>query len=151
MEADGSRTGVKPEDSKRTWSNGAKPITLARREGPRDRAHGGAPDLGGKGRRWAYAAPKEGVRRGRGAPVSLLRVRLDASPAANLSSHADSTLLQVDLAGALLARGPSRPGREEHVVVEVTQAEAPGSRRRPQQVLLTCDLKGIVQTHFISV
>lgn len=115
------------------------------------RAHGGAPDLGGKGRRWAYAAPKEGVRRGRGAPVSLLRVRLDASPAANLSSHADSTLLQVDLAGALLARGPSRPGREEHVVVEVTQAEAPGSRRRPQQVLLTCDLKGIVQTHFISV
>uniref|UniRef100_A0A2K6GGP0 OCA2 melanosomal transmembrane protein n=1 Tax=Propithecus coquereli TaxID=379532 RepID=A0A2K6GGP0_PROCO len=53
----------------------------------------------------------------------------------NLSSHADSTLLQVDLAGALVASGPSRPGREEHVVVEVTQADNLGSRRRrPQQV-----------------
>ncbi|XP_003800217.1 P protein [Otolemur garnettii] len=53
----------------------------------------------------------------------------------NLSSHADSTRLQVDLAGALLASRPSRPGREEHIVVEVTQADAPGSRRRrPQQV-----------------
>ncbi|XP_008592677.1 PREDICTED: P protein-like, partial [Galeopterus variegatus] len=53
----------------------------------------------------------------------------------NLSSHVDSTLLQVDLAGALAASGPSRPGREEHVVVEVTQADASGSRRRrPQQV-----------------
>ncbi|XP_055134451.1 P protein isoform X2 [Symphalangus syndactylus] len=53
----------------------------------------------------------------------------------NLSSHVDSTLLQVDLAGALVASGPSRPGREEHIVVELTQADTLGSRwRRPQQV-----------------
>ncbi|XP_017363990.1 P protein isoform X1 [Cebus imitator] len=53
----------------------------------------------------------------------------------NLSGRMDSTLLQVDLAGALVAGRPSRPGREEHVVVELTQADAPGSRRwRPQQV-----------------
>ncbi|KAM7048391.1 P protein isoform 2-T2 [Molossus nigricans] len=63
----------------------------------------------------------------------LLAVSPLESYSANLSSHADSTLLQVDLAGALVASGPSRPGREEHVVVQVTQAEAPG-RRRPQQV-----------------
>nr|XP_008509467.1 PREDICTED: P protein-like [Equus przewalskii] len=61
---------------------------------------------------------------------------LDGSTCAvNLSSHVDSTLLQVDLAGALVAGSSSRPGREEHVVVEVTQVDAPGSRwRRPQQV-----------------
>uniref|UniRef100_A0A2I3GBD2 OCA2 melanosomal transmembrane protein n=1 Tax=Nomascus leucogenys TaxID=61853 RepID=A0A2I3GBD2_NOMLE len=54
----------------------------------------------------------------------------------NLSSHVDSTLLQVDLAGALVASGPSRPGREEHIVVELTQADTLGSRwRRPQQVM----------------
>lgn len=77
---------------------------------------------------WAWAAG--GVSR----PVVAL-AHLDAPPAVNLSSHADSTLLQVDLAGALEVGGPSRPGRDEHVVVEVTQAEAPGSRwRRPQQV-----------------
>uniref|UniRef100_A0A2K5CY77 OCA2 melanosomal transmembrane protein n=1 Tax=Aotus nancymaae TaxID=37293 RepID=A0A2K5CY77_AOTNA len=53
----------------------------------------------------------------------------------NLSSRMDSTLLQVDLAGALVARRPSRPGREEHIVVELTQADASGFRRwRPQQV-----------------
>ncbi|PNJ19302.1 OCA2 isoform 1 [Pongo abelii] len=53
----------------------------------------------------------------------------------NLSSHVDSTLLQVDLAGALVASGPSHPGREEHIVVELTQADTLGSRwRRPQQV-----------------
>lgn len=60
---------------------------------------------------------------------------LDVPLAVNLSSLADSTLLQVDLAGALEVGGRSRTGRDEHVVVEVTQAEAPGSRRRrPQQV-----------------
>uniref|UniRef100_A0A8C5XVR5 OCA2 melanosomal transmembrane protein n=1 Tax=Microcebus murinus TaxID=30608 RepID=A0A8C5XVR5_MICMU len=65
----------------------------------------------------------------------LLAVSPLESYSVNLSSHADSTLLQVDLAGALVASRPSRPGREEHVVVEVTQADAPGSRRRrPQQV-----------------
>ncbi|XP_045416370.1 P protein [Lemur catta] len=65
----------------------------------------------------------------------LLAVSPLESYSVNLSSHIDSTLLQVDLAGALVAGGPSRPGREEHVVVEVTQADVPGSRRRrPQQV-----------------
>ncbi|XP_057406690.1 P protein isoform X2 [Balaenoptera acutorostrata] len=65
----------------------------------------------------------------------LLAVSPLESYSVNLSSHADSMLLQVDLAGALVASGPSHLGREEHVVVEVTQANAPGSRRwRPQQV-----------------
>ncbi|XP_026302982.1 P protein isoform X2 [Piliocolobus tephrosceles] len=53
----------------------------------------------------------------------------------NLSSHGDSTLLQVDLAGAFVASGPSRSGREERLLVELTQADPSGSRwRRPQQV-----------------
>ncbi|XP_077795069.1 P protein isoform X11 [Macaca mulatta] len=53
----------------------------------------------------------------------------------NLSSHGDSTLLQVDLAGALVASGPSRSGREERLLVELTLADTSGSRwRRPQQV-----------------
>ncbi|XP_022446225.1 P protein isoform X1 [Delphinapterus leucas] len=65
----------------------------------------------------------------------LLAVSPLESYSVNLSSHADSMLLQVDLAGALVASGPSHLGREEHVVVEVTQANAPGSRQwRPQQV-----------------
>uniref|UniRef100_A0A8C4MNL5 OCA2 melanosomal transmembrane protein n=1 Tax=Equus asinus TaxID=9793 RepID=A0A8C4MNL5_EQUAS len=65
----------------------------------------------------------------------LLAVSPLESYSVNLSSHVDSTLLQVDLAGALVAGSSSRPGREEHVVVEVTQVDAPGSRwRRPQQV-----------------
>ncbi|MBZ3888079.1 P protein [Sciurus carolinensis] len=58
---------------------------------------------------------------------------LDVPSAVNLSSHADSMLLQVDLAGALEAGGPGRSGREEHVLVEVTQTDAAGSRRRRQQ------------------
>lgn len=79
-------------------------------------------------------------------------VQLDAPPAVNLSSHVDSTLLQVDLAGALVAGSSSRPGREEHVVVEVTQVDAPGSRwRRPQQVTLISYLNRIVKAHFISL
>ena len=78
-------------------------------------------------------------------------VYLDVSPAVNLSGRADSTLLQVDLAGALVASGLSSPGREEHVVVEVTQADAPSSRRRPQQVILMYYSKGIVKTHLISL
>ncbi|XP_008267970.1 P protein isoform X1 [Oryctolagus cuniculus] len=66
----------------------------------------------------------------------LLAVSPLESYSLNLSSRADSTLLQVDLAGSLTAGGPSRPGREEHVVVEVTQTDASGSRRRrPQQVI----------------
>ncbi|KAM8783427.1 P protein isoform 3-T3 [Rhynchonycteris naso] len=64
----------------------------------------------------------------------LLAVSPLESYSANISSRADSKLLQVDLAGPLVAGGPSRPGREEHVVVEVTQANAPGSRRQPPQV-----------------
>ncbi|XP_051004598.1 P protein isoform X2 [Acomys russatus] len=52
-----------------------------------------------------------------------------------LSSHADSTMLQVDLAGSLVAGGPSGSGKEEHVVVMVTQTDPTGSRRRrPQQL-----------------
>uniref|UniRef100_A0A8I3S2L9 OCA2 melanosomal transmembrane protein n=1 Tax=Canis lupus familiaris TaxID=9615 RepID=A0A8I3S2L9_CANLF len=65
----------------------------------------------------------------------LLAVSPLQSYSSNLTSHMDSTLLQVDLAGALVAGGPSYTSREEHVVVEVTQADVPGSRRRrPQQV-----------------
>ncbi|XP_032698990.1 P protein isoform X1 [Lontra canadensis] len=65
----------------------------------------------------------------------LLAVSPLQSYSLNLSSHMDSTLLQVDLAGALVAGGPSHTEREEHVVLEVTQADVPGSRRRrPQQV-----------------
>lgn len=79
-------------------------------------------------------------------------VHLDFASASNLTSHMDSTLLQVDLAGALVAGGPSYTSREEHVVVEVTQADVPGSRRRrPQQVILISYLKAIVKTHLISL
>ncbi|XP_060035226.1 P protein isoform X2 [Erinaceus europaeus] len=67
--------------------------------------------------------------------VGLFVFVVACSVTLNLSSHTDSTLLQVALNGALVAGGTSQPGREEHVVVEVTQTEAPGSRwRRPQQV-----------------
>ncbi|XP_048185291.1 P protein [Perognathus longimembris pacificus] len=60
----------------------------------------------------------------------LLAVSPLESYSLNLSSHKDSALLQVDLAGALLASGPSRSGRGEHVVVVVTQMDSLGSRRR---------------------
>lgn len=77
-------------------------------------------------------------------------VYLDSLLAVNLSSRLDSTLLQVDLAGSLTAGGPSRPGREEHVVVEVTQEDSLSSRRRrPQQVTFLSCLKGMVKFHFI--
>lgn len=63
-------------------------------------------------------------------------VHLDAPSAVNLSGHADSMILQLDLAGALMAGGPSGSGKEEHVVVVVTQTDAAGNRRRrPQQVI----------------
>ncbi|XP_040825882.1 P protein [Ochotona curzoniae] len=66
----------------------------------------------------------------------LLAVSPLESYSVNLSSRLDSTLLQVDLAGSLTAGGPSRPGREEHVVVEVTQEDSLSSRRRrPQQII----------------
>ncbi|EHB02439.1 P protein, partial [Heterocephalus glaber] len=65
----------------------------------------------------------------------LLAVSPLESYSVNLSGHADSTLLQLNLAGALAASGPSRSGREEHVVVEVTQRSALNSRwQQPQQV-----------------
>ncbi|XP_007944170.1 P protein [Orycteropus afer afer] len=65
----------------------------------------------------------------------LLAVSPLESYSVNLTDTVDSTLLQVDLAGALSASRLSDPGREEHIVVEVTQADAPGPRqRRPQQV-----------------
>ncbi|XP_076791291.1 P protein isoform X1 [Arvicanthis niloticus] len=53
----------------------------------------------------------------------------------NLSGHADSIMLQLDLAGALMAGGASGSGKEEHVTVLVTQTDTVGNRRRrPQQV-----------------
>ncbi|XP_059129657.1 P protein [Peromyscus eremicus] len=53
----------------------------------------------------------------------------------SLSGHVDSIMLQLDLAGPLMAGGPSGSGKEEHVVVVVTQADPMGNRgRRPQQV-----------------
>ncbi|XP_008831861.1 P protein isoform X2 [Nannospalax galili] len=65
----------------------------------------------------------------------LLAVSPLESYSVNLSSHVDSILLQVDLAGALMAGGPSGPGKEEHVVVTVTQTDSMGSRwRQSQQV-----------------
>ncbi|XP_076978438.1 P protein [Tamandua tetradactyla] len=65
----------------------------------------------------------------------LLTVSPLESYSVNLTSAGNSMLLQVDLAGPLVAGGLSRPGREELIVVEVTQADAPGSRRwRPMQV-----------------
>uniref|UniRef100_H0VNS9 OCA2 melanosomal transmembrane protein n=1 Tax=Cavia porcellus TaxID=10141 RepID=H0VNS9_CAVPO len=65
----------------------------------------------------------------------LLAVSPLQSYSVNLSGHSDSTLLHLSLAGALALSAPSRPGREEHVVVEVTQMTALNSRRRqPQQV-----------------
>lgn len=92
------------------------------------------------------------VVRGLQASLPCFVVHLDFASALNLSSHVDSTLLQVDLAGALVAGGPSHTEREEHVVLEVTQADVPGSRRRrPQQVTLISYLKGIVKTHFIAL
>ncbi|XP_032751893.1 P protein isoform X1 [Rattus rattus] len=52
-----------------------------------------------------------------------------------LSGRPDSIMLQLDLAGALMAGGPSGSGKEEHVMVVVTQTDAVGNRRRrPQQV-----------------
>lgn len=52
-----------------------------------------------------------------------------------LSGRADSIILQLDLAGALMPGGPSGSGKEEHVMVVVTQTDAVGNRwRRPQQV-----------------
>ncbi|XP_063105888.1 P protein isoform X3 [Cavia porcellus] len=68
----------------------------------------------------------------------LLAVSPLQSYSVNLSGHSDSTLLHLSLAGALALSAPSRPGREEHVVVEVTQMTALNSRRRqPQQVTVT--------------
>lgn len=45
-------------------------------------------------------------------------------------------MLQLDLAGPLMAGGPSGSGKEERVVVVVTQADPMGSRRRRPQVIL---------------
>ncbi|XP_037688738.1 P protein [Choloepus didactylus] len=64
----------------------------------------------------------------------LLAVSPLESYSVNLTSAPDSTLLQVELAGALEAGRPSRPGREELIVVEVAQTDTQGSRRwRPAQ------------------
>ncbi|XP_006861982.1 PREDICTED: P protein [Chrysochloris asiatica] len=64
----------------------------------------------------------------------LLAVSPLESYSMNLTGVVDSTLLQVDLAGALVGE-LSSPEREERIVVEVIQADTPsGKRRRPQQV-----------------
>ncbi|KAH0501326.1 P protein [Microtus ochrogaster] len=55
------------------------------------------------------------------------------STSVNLSGHVDSAMLQLDLAGPLMAGGPSGSGKEEHIVVVVTQADPMGSRRRRPQ------------------
>lgn len=99
---------------------------------------------------------KKGVLGGGASEVSGFRpssvLYLDASSAVNLSGHSDSTLLHLSLAGALALSAPSRPGREEHVVVEVTQMTALNSRRRqPQQVTVMCHSKAIVKPHLIPL
>lgn len=74
-------------------------------------------------------------------------VHLDTPSAVSLSGHVDSIMLQLDLAGPLMAGGPSGSGKEEHVVVVVTQADPMGNRwRRPQQVILLHYLKEIVKS-----
>lgn len=63
-------------------------------------------------------------------------LHLDAPSAVTLSGRPDSIMLQLDLAGALMAGGPSGSGKEEHVMVVVTQTDTVGNRRRrPQQVI----------------
>ncbi|OBS70132.1 hypothetical protein A6R68_01327, partial [Neotoma lepida] len=60
----------------------------------------------------------------------------------SLNGHVDSIMLQLDLAGPLMAAGPSGSGKEEHVVVVVTQADPMGNRLcevlnlNPRQVLI---------------
>lgn len=147
---------VKPGDSKHNQLNGAKQIAGVSSEGQGDEechrqqgswnrrqgVHPLCPCQGGHSRCGWW---------GLQASLACSVVHLDTPPAVNLSSHVDSTLLQVDLAGALVAGGLSRPGREDHVVVEVAQADPAGSKRRSQQVTLISYLKGIVKTHFISL
>lgn len=159
--SDDSRMGrlhldVKPEDLKHNQLNGAKRIAGVCREGQRDEeCHRWQ---GSWNRLWGVrplCPCRGGCSRcgwwGLQASPACSVVHLDTPPAVNLSSRMDSTLLQVDLAGALVAGGMSRPGREDHVVVEVAQADPAGSKRRSQQVTLVSYLKGIVKTHFISL
>ncbi|XP_074088043.1 P protein [Macrotis lagotis] len=55
----------------------------------------------------------------------------------NLTGVGDSALLKLELAGSLIAGVVNRPQAEEHIVVEVTQSEDSGSRRRrPQQQVI---------------
>lgn len=107
-----------------------------------------AEGMGHLGKRVSSHAVRGGCASGgrweHGVPPACFTVLLDTPAAVNLSSHGDSTLLQVDLAGALVAGGPSRSGREERLLVELTQADTSGSRwRRPQQVMLVIYLKGL--------
>ncbi|XP_075391669.1 P protein [Tenrec ecaudatus] len=51
----------------------------------------------------------------------------------NFTGAVDFTLLQVDLAGALMADRLSDSEREEHIVIQVSQEDALGTRRRQRQ------------------
>lgn len=79
-------------------------------------------------------------------------VHLDTPSAVSLSGHVDSIMLQLELAGPLMAGGPSGTRKEEHIVVVVTQADPMGSRwRRPQQVILTLferNCKNLITPHY---
>ncbi|XP_043852496.1 P protein [Dromiciops gliroides] len=67
----------------------------------------------------------------------MLAVSPLESYSVNLTEVGDSALLKLELAGSLIAGVVNRPQAEEHIVVEVTQSEDPGSRRRrPQQQVI---------------
>ncbi|XP_006898656.1 PREDICTED: P protein-like [Elephantulus edwardii] len=65
----------------------------------------------------------------------LLSVSPLESYLVNLTGAVDSALLQVDLAGPLVAGRMISSETEEHIVVKITQTDAVGTRwRRPQQI-----------------
>ncbi|XP_072470680.1 P protein isoform X2 [Notamacropus eugenii] len=67
----------------------------------------------------------------------MLAVSPLESYSVNLTDVGDSALLKLELAGSLIAGVVNRPQAEEHIVVEVTQSEDSGSRRRrPQQQVI---------------
>ncbi|XP_068929158.1 P protein [Petaurus breviceps papuanus] len=67
----------------------------------------------------------------------MLAVSPLESYSVNLTDVGDSSLLKLELAGSLIAGVVTRPQAEEHIVVEVTQSEEPGPRRRrPQQQVI---------------
>ncbi|XP_051846529.1 P protein [Antechinus flavipes] len=67
----------------------------------------------------------------------MLAVSPLESYSVNLTEIGDSALLKLELAGSLIAGVVDRPQAEEYIVVEVTQSEDSGSRRRrPQQQVI---------------